>query len=371
MSSRERILEAAVALVHEQGLDRVSMSAVGARSNVSRGTLYTNFESPDSILAEKWLESGEAWLAATTLLANPEIDPVLNDAFVDVVFCAPRRLELLEVLRPTFQQAFDASKSHGPAGQVVWSWQAATGLGALLMQSANMAVDIPLHQFFLAVVAAASSETLPIDDVHDDVDDAMDVVSNLRGSDVRSQLIRAATVVVANTGVANASTLRICRLARLTPGSFPNHFSSLEVLIEESFRVVFETVIDQNRSEYIESITSPNRARSTAKAITNAMRPERELWRKLRREMLVAARANSDVRRQVESVLNDTDTTLADSLTQSGYSSDTVSQFLALNRSLTLGMAMLFELGLPVANVNHFGLAKWLEVNFMHLGQSS
>ena len=367
MNSRERILDAAVALVHEQGLDRVSMSSVCARSNVSRGTLYTNFESPDSILADKWLESGEAWLAATRLLTNTSIDPVLNDAFVDVVFSAPRRLELLEVLRPTFHQAFDAARGNGPAGQEVWSWQVATGLGAMLMQAANMAVDIPLHQFFLAVLDTASSVDLPVDIDHSDSAEFVDVLAVLSGSDVRSQLIRAATVVVANTGVENASMLRICRLARLTPGSFPNHFASLEALIEESFRVVFELVINQNRSEYIESMTSPNRARSTANAISNAMRPERELWRKLRREMLVAARANGEVRRQVESVLNDTDVTLSESLSKSGYSNDLVAGFLALNRSLTLGMAMLFELGLPVATVNHYGLAKWLEVNFLQL----
>jgi len=366
MNSRERILEAAVALVHEQGLDRVSMSAVCARSNVSRGTLYTNFESPDSILADKWLDSGEAWLSAMSSLNTTEIDPILNDAFVDVVFSSPRRLELLEVLRPTFQQAFVASRSNGPAGQTVWSWQVATGLGAMLLRAANMHVEIPLHQFFLAFLQGANESTLPVDSQDDpSTGNFVDVMAGLRGEDVRSQLIRAATTVVANTGVENASMLRICRLARLTPGAFPNHFASLEELIEESFRVVFELVIDQNRAEYIDSLTGPNRARSTASAITNAMRPERELWRKLRREMLVAARANPEIRTQVERVMDDTDLALSVSLVKSGFSPDAVAGLLAMNRSLTLGMAMLFELGLPVATVNHFGLATWLENNFL------
>lgn len=366
MNSRERILEAAVALVHEEGLDRVSMSAVCARSSVSRGTLYTNFESPDSILAEKWLESGESWLGAMTSLDTSDIDPILNGAFVDVVFSSPRRLELLEIVKPTFQQAFREAQSLGPSGQVVWSWQVATGLGAMVMRAAAMRVDISLHQFFLAFLQGAVAQELQVDESNEDVDEAfVDVMARLSGNDVRSQLIRAATTVVANTGVANASTLRICRLARLTPGSFPTHFESLEDLFEESFRVVFELVIDQNRSEYIETLTGPNRARSTALAITNAMRPERELWRKLRREMLVASRANPEIRKQVEDVMDDTDNLLSASLVKSGFSRDAVTGLLAMNRSLTLGMAMLFELGLPVDAVNHYGLAKWLESNFL------
>lgn len=366
MSSRDRILEAAVALVQEEGLDRVSMSAICSRSSVSRGTLYTNFESPDSILAEKWLESGEAWLASMTSLDTSLVDPTLNDALVDVVFSSPRRLELLEIVRPTFREAFREASNYGPGGQAVWTWQVATGLGAMSLRAASMHVDIALHQFFLAFLNGATSSPLEDNQIADVANENfVDVTAGLSGNDVRSQLIRATTTVVANSGVANASTLRICRLARLTPGSFPTHFESLEDLIKESFRVVFELVIDQNRSEYIETLTAPNRAHSTALAITNAMRPERELWRKLRREMLVAARANTEIRKQVERVMDDTDNLLAASLVASGFSRDAVTGLLAINRSLTLGMSMLFELGLPVANVNHYGLAKWLEGNFL------
>ena len=366
MNSRERILDAAVALVHEQGLDRVSMSAICARSNVSRGTLYTNFESPDSILAEKWLETGEAWLSSLTTLDTSSLDPILNDAFVDVVVCAPRRLELIEVLRPTFGAAFARSDQNGPAGQEVWAWQVATGLGAMVLRAANLVVDLPFHQLFLALLPAIATAELEHDEAFEEPHEIDgDVIAHFGGDDVRSQLIRAATTVVANTGVEHASSLRICRLARLTPGAFPNHFASVEELIQESFRVVFERVVDQNRAEYIDSLSGPHRARNTARAITRSLEPERDTWRKLRREMLVAARANQVVREQVAAVMNETDQRLSESLVRSGYSQELVNGLLALNRSLTLGMAILHELGLPVASLNHYGMARWLELNFL------
>jgi AcrR family transcriptional regulator len=365
MPTRARILDATVSLVNEIGLDRVSMSAVGSRASVSRGTLYTNFETPDSIMAEKWLEDGARWLAAVTELDFSEFSDELTGAFVDVVFTAPRRLELLEVVRPTFISAFTTARDSGPGGAEIFTWRLAIGLGAVFLQSANLTVDMDLQRTAIALLRDANTASLEQDPTSDELrNDYVDIVTLLAGDDIRRQLIRATAIVVANAGVESTSSLRICRLARLTPGALPTHFSSLEDLVAESFRFVFDLIIEENRREYLDSLSSPNRAHELARAIVNSLRPERSIWRKLRREILVASRANGAVRQQVERLLNETDQRLYQALVHTGFTPEIVTAFLGVNRALSLGMSALFECGLPADTMNHYGLANLLATSF-------
>ncbi|MBU6233796.1 MAG: TetR family transcriptional regulator [Acidobacteria bacterium] len=365
METRARILDATVSLVNDFGLDRVSMSAVGSRASVSRGTLYTNFETPDSIMAEKWLEDGERWLAAVAELNFSEFSDALTGAFVDVIFTAPRRLELFEVVRPTLAAAFAVARESGPGGVEIFTWRLAIGLGSVFLQSANLSVNMDLQRSVLELLRNANSASLAKNPTSGELlDDQVDIAGTLEGDDVRQQLIRAAVIVVANAGVENSSSLRICRLARLTPGALPAHFASLDELIAESFRFVFDLIIEENRREYLDSLSSPHRAQELARAIGNSLRPERTIWRKLRREMLVASRANVAVRQQVEQLLNDTDQRLHDLLVNTGFTPEIVSAFLGVNRALTLGMSGLFDCGLPVDTVNHYGLANLLATSF-------
>ena len=372
METRARILDATVSLVSEIGLDRVSMSAVGSRASVSRGTLYTNFETPDSVMAEKWLEDGARWLTAVSKLNFAEFSDELTGAFVDVIFTAPRRLELLEVVRPTFASALAAARETGPGAADVFTWQLAIGLGTAFLQSANLSVDSVLQRNVMALLGQADAATLESDPTPEELhSDYFDIAALLAGDDIRRQLIRATAIVVANAGVENASSLRICRVGRLTPGALPTHFASLDTLIAESFRFVFDLVIEENRREYLESLSGPNRAHELARAISNSLRPERTIWRKLRREMLVASRANVAVRQQVERLLNDTDHKLHTSLVDTGFTPDIVTAFLGVNRALTLGMSGLFDCGLPVDTINHYGLANLLATSFGPLQATS
>nr|WP_314144828.1 TetR/AcrR family transcriptional regulator [uncultured Rhodococcus sp.] len=55
LSARERIMLAAIELAGQQGTGRITMSAVAARANVSRPTLYSYFPDVPRIL-EAWVE---------------------------------------------------------------------------------------------------------------------------------------------------------------------------------------------------------------------------------------------------------------------------------------------------------------------------
>ena len=59
------------------------------------------------------------------------------------------------------------------------------------------------------------------------------------------------------------------------------------------------------------------------------------------------------------------------SLVDTGFTPDIVTAFLGVNRALTLGMSGLFDCGLPVDTINHYGLANLLATSFGPLQATS
>jgi AcrR family transcriptional regulator len=359
MGSRQQLLGATIDLVDQIGLDRVTMSSIGRDAQVSRGTLYTNFESPESAMAEVWLELGDEWLRGVSKCHTTSITPTQHRALIDAFFTAPRRPELLEVVRPVLLGQLAEALAMGSRRRDRWVWQMSLGLGASILAESGLPGS-PEH---VQTVVTALCDYPDGDHQGDPRALPQFVESPLpllpQGEEIEDRLLRATATVVANAGVAGTSMLRVCRLARLTPGAFPNHFSSLTEAVLKSFRTVLDRVIDQDRQDYFNTKLIDKPSDEIARLLVSAMRPSRELWRKLCREMMVEARRNDDVRDAMIDALNAVDDIILRDFVQLGIDELTGRRMLTLHRAFTVGFTILAELGVDVSHVDHASIIEW------------
>ncbi|PRQ02074.1 TetR/AcrR family transcriptional regulator [Enhygromyxa salina] len=94
---RATILEAAIELLDEGGLEAASLSEIARRSKISKANLYRYFESREAILLAVSLDELEAWLdALTTRVETIAEGPVgsrleaIADAVVETLLARPR-----------------------------------------------------------------------------------------------------------------------------------------------------------------------------------------------------------------------------------------------------------------------------------------
>ena len=73
--TRQRIVEAAVALFAEQGFDATSVNQVVARAGVAKGALYHHFSSKDDLLYEVYRELVDRQLAGLHEILSRQLSP--------------------------------------------------------------------------------------------------------------------------------------------------------------------------------------------------------------------------------------------------------------------------------------------------------
>ena len=143
-TSREVILDAAEALVREQGVNRMTLDAVAARAGLSKGGLLYNFPSKDSLLrgmierfAARFDEPGEGSLAGRMIDIRLEASAEKaqhRQAGHGMLAAIAEKPELLEPIRLAQAKLWQALKDTSAApDRPLIAWLAAEGLGFLEM----------------------------------------------------------------------------------------------------------------------------------------------------------------------------------------------------------------------------------------------
>lgn len=369
-NARDRILQSAVGMISEGGVDSVNATALARRVDISRPTLYSYFGDSDGVLAEVWLNEGAAWLER--LADGTEPAPARGaapDPILELFAVAPRIGALTDVVVPDLAAIWRA-RTTSSAASVRLAWVLGIEVGVRL--AAPTFPPAPL-----ALGGAAMMRGLPDDWTTPGGLTARRILEPINyldpspwlasGDETVDRLLDASIRVVATSGVAGASVQRIARVARVTTGAVRPRFNDLPSLLEDGLRYAVARVVAENRATGFEETEDP--WVSYAGFIAGALRPQRRIWRRYRHELYVSALHDDGMKARVAGAIEMTDGDVRQIIERLSAEPLIRDVMMATNQAGTLGLSLLHELGLPVAEVDHrIGLAWFREEGRRLLG---
>lgn len=362
------LVSATVAAVQQNGVDSVSLSDVASRAGVSRPTAYSLVGSAEGAMAELWTIHGRSWIEKLSQPDSADRPPSgrLRTTLTDLTLAAPRHPELLEVLRRDANDMWRRCEKEGESHllRFVYAW--ATEIGAEASKKVSRFVGE--GRSLLSIV-----DSLP--------NDARTLVG-LKGKswkpsgafakreynqpegddEVTNRLLNAAIDVVVASGVAQASMLRICRVAGVTTGAGRPRFETIDDLILDTFEIFIGGVVDENLRAVVGGGASQNLIDLYAELVVAGLADDRAKWRRFRQEMYVAARSNSAFHRALKRSVGESEADMEKGLSSPGVGlrPAAVHRLLGLNQILAVGIPALHAVGLPVHELDHRVPLRWI-----------
>lgn len=363
-STRARLIRAALDTAAEVGIDATTTSAVVARAEVSRPTLYSYFGDAQGALADAWVEVGPGWLAAVQ--GGVEFEEMRRHPWHRVLtallLAAPRVPELGEVVGPDVHRACVTDPAGAEATlRAVWSLAIEIGT--------TTAVGV-VDGIERALLILPMVHTLPADArARVGVGDTAWVVPPITmrspvtepsPDPTTAALLRASVGVVARAGVPHASMMRICRAARVTTGAAKPRFENVHDLVLQGFEVALDEVVSSNVGQLpgLEAADSPWDAAATFTVA--GLDPARAEWRRYRQELYLAAFHDPSLAGALRAAVARTDKWLESTMLGLGLDTDVVELSLAANHAATLGFGALHALGVPVETMDHRVMYRWM-----------
>jgi AcrR family transcriptional regulator len=361
-SSRELVLRAAVALVASSGIDNVSLSDVVRVAQVSRTTVYAHFGSFHDILAEIWVNAGSRWLGER--LSSPvgvgsdarDIDVALTE----ILAVAKRVPEVAEVVVPDVQSAWSRGAAGGASAEVRTTWALAYNIGMPFTSAvvpSLMGLDW-LGEFIMNLPDDAHMrldlpplEPTPLSDPW--------IVEPFDTSDTADRLMKASVDVVSRSGVTGASMTRISRVARLTAGAAHGHFPSVEDVIHRGFQRMMRAVVEMNLRTMGGEASTTLLTDQIAFVISSAHRADRDMWRRYRRELHLAARTNPSLLGILRPAIEGANSQIAEFHAARGFTELVVQSVVQVNQALVEGFSILHDVGVNVEAVDHRVATRW------------
>lgn len=366
-SPQGRVLRAGLELIDTMGVDRVTVAAILERAKVARGTVYAHFGDVFGVFATAWSHLGAPWLRLMLTTPDEESMPAqYRGALVQILLAARRAPVLQEVIQPDVDRVWAGLDRPTPIAELRAAWL------LLLRLSLDLSLPVlPEATTLRPLVGVLAS--LP-----DDADERYGLVGqeipelpmpavlspfDAETDDITRRLMIAAVEVVAGSGLAAASMLRVCRTARLTPGAASPRFADLRSLHDYAFTASLADVVRQNRAVFLE----PSSARSIpdrAAAITlSSMSDLRAQWRLYRQEFHLAAFADPDLARMMRDAITATDPQSIDELRAAGVPESILDPMVLWTHVAATGVAAVMALGIPLRALDARLLFRWLFEN--------
>ena len=358
-----RVLRAGLRQISTIGIDRVTVANLLAESGVSRGTVYAHFGDVYGVFATIWSLVGEEWLRHVTAGQRRDRRPSEHDlAFVHILCLARRAPVLGEVVYPDIERLWDELADQGPMAQMRASWLLAASIGTEL--TAPVLPEVRILDEILWAVAS-----LP-NDARDrmGLDGPPPIPAPLEfpapGSNeedpITARLLRADLEVVAASGVAAASMLRICRSARLTPGAAAPRFANAGALHAYTFESTIDEVLADNGRQVAMLAGSQSIPDINAMFISSSLNEGRRTFRNFRQELHIAAHHDPRLAVVIMSAFAHTNPSLIQRLVSSGATPELASFGLMANQTYALGLSAVCELGIPLHTYDNYIPVRWI-----------
>ncbi|MEI7624286.1 MAG: hypothetical protein WCJ88_12080, partial [Actinomycetes bacterium] len=178
--------------------------------------------------------------------------------------------------------------------------------------------------------------------------------------DITRRLMIAAVDVVAGSGLAAASMLRVCRAARLTPGAANPRFADLRSLHDYAFANALADVVRQNREVFVDRAPLQSIPDRAALISLSSMSDERVQWRLYRQEFHIAACADPDLARMLHDAITATDKQSIEELRAVGVPESILTLIVLWTHVAATGVAAVLALGIPLSEMDARPVFRWL-----------
>lgn len=347
-STVEAFIDAGIAAINRDGVDRATVSGITVLANSTRPTFYSYFEDLDGLYAEIWIAHGTAFLDR---LADPisfDLDDPANRALSEIAVRSHRSAEIGEVVVPRVRDWW-SNLSDGPElRRLAEAWRVGNRLGILLTTPIDKeAASARILELVLADTRISDPAAEPRAG-----EASLPKLSSPLSVDlsVEAQLLNSAITVIGNSGVAASSLTRIARHANMTSGTVYPRFSNIHELVIESFHFAMGSVTNENFGLISTAGFSPEEFGAFVAA---GLTPIRQSWRDYRVEVHIAARHDDDLATSMRSTLHETNNRVALGLSQVPGNPDEHRAIAYLVHTIGIGLAILLNLGVPVDELDH------------------
>jgi AcrR family transcriptional regulator len=363
-SPQGRVLRAGLQLIDTSGIDRVTVAAILDEAKVARGTVYAHFGEVFGVFATAWSQLGIPWLRLMMTAPDEATMPSqYRGALVQILLAARRAPVLNEVVQPDVEHVWAELERSSPGSELRAVWL------LLIRLSLDLSLPaLPEATALLPLVAVIGS--LP-DDVLERYGLVGQEVPSLttpatlspfesESDDITRRLMVAAVDVVASSGLAAASMLRVCRTARLTPGAATPRFSDLRSLHDYAFATSLVEVVRQNREVFVDRTPVqpiPDRA---AVITLSSMSDQRAQWRLYRQEFHIAAFSDPDLARMLHDAITATDPQSIEELQAAGVPEAILAPMVLWTHVAATGVAAVMALGIPLRQLDARPVFRWL-----------
>ena len=355
--SFSELIAAGVHAIYQKGIDQVSVTDVTSLAQVSRPTFYTYFGDLNGLYAEIWLRFGVDWLDAQWQ-DSKTIDGATDAALLELFAAARRIPELSEVVQPDFERWWDSLVGQDPRLSQNASWTLGARLGYKISYQVNPKSELGLPIFDLLEIGQQEFES-PLMQGLGQLPDRLPPMAGIRfsGQNVEDQLTHSAIEVIAKSGVAAASVVRIARRARVSTGTVYPRFKSVDSLIESSFSQAIREIVLGNVALIESQGTGVDQY---GFAVNAGFGTDRETWRNYRIEMHLAARHNPKLAKMMAPGFEETAKLLEDSAIRMGATTQTAAALAWFMHVHAIGISMIFAVMPKVAHQDNRYMSRHL-----------
>lgn len=345
---RESLFNSTFECVHRVGLDNLSVSEIVKGAGVSRPTFYSMFGQVDDLLAEIWIDKGNAWVLQ---MCDPSIEPPFRDSpsrtLLEIFLVAPRKPAVLEVLQPSLSRLVE-ERFPDQREKTVALWTFANRLGDFATRDLwPAAAKAAILDSYLQAVQGKEFNTARVET------EQLASVDNLPGTQPDEELLLAALNIIQNSGVSGLTVSRLARFLGSTSTFVYPRIESVEKLAAQAYDFALTQVTSTNMSRWNKKRLG---VEGYAGYIVGGLDDSRINWRRFRAEALIAAPHFPILK---DGVATSMDGFAERALTRNSrlpIPRELSWNFVALTHTLSFGFAALHATGLPVQSLAHNGI---------------
>jgi AcrR family transcriptional regulator len=363
-SPQGRVLRAGLVLIEENGIDRVTVAAILAEAKVARGTVYAHFGDVFGVFASAWTMLGGSWLRLMMTETDEASMPADYRSALVQILCAARRAPVLdEVVQPDVDEVWASLDRSEPVAELRAAWLLTMRLSnELSVAVLPEAVELDA---LISIIAAMPGDIADRYQLHSAAPFAIEVPKvdspfDAETDPITRRLMAAAVDVVAASGLASASMLRICRTARLTPGAAMPRFIDLRALHTYAFTESLADVVRQNRELFLGSTTNLSIPDRAAAVTFSSMAEERVQWRRYRQEFHLAARTDPELAAMMREAITATDSESMAELRATGVPESILRLMVLFVHVNAAGVAAVDGIRIPMRELDHRLMFRWV-----------
>jgi AcrR family transcriptional regulator len=363
------MLNAGVEAIAESGIDRISVSQIAKLTGHTRPTFYSYFGDTNGLLAEIWLEWGVEWLDRLADINHQVASGTLEEqqrnlALTEIFAIAHRSTEVLEVVQPAVAKWWSQFDGLTDLAKLKLVWLMGERLGTTLTAAIDPAAASAA--FIEQVIAVTPNE--PSIHVANLEPRALPKVSSpkVAKETTESQLIQATVDVIAASGAAAASMARIARRGQVSTGTIYPRFANLTDLVDASFELSVNSVIEQNFSLMSSTNFEPD---DFGLFVMAGLTEPRKNWRNFRIEIHLEGRIRAGLKKRIAQNLQESNARVSEKLEKYEFPKLVAGPIPYLIHSVGIGFAMLQNAGLEILAFDHRIITRELVNNLVKIGK--